>query len=92
MIAPADVHTLLSGYRYVEAVACRSDGPVGVPCLDAKERSQSSHTYCCGPQVGVDFPIAHTFVATPKDAENGGSITVLLNRTRSLAMVDLYVE
>ena len=91
-IAPADVHTLLSGYRYVEAVACRSDGSAGSPCLNANERSQSSHTFCCGPHVGVNFSISHTFVATPEDAEHGGSITILLDRTRSLAMVDLYVE
>lgn len=91
-IAPADLNALLRGYRYVEAVGCRSGGPVGMPCLDEKERAQSSHSYCCGPKVGPEFPIARAFTANPEEFEHGGTIEVLTDGSGSRAMVDLYIE
>ena len=91
-IAPADFNALLGGYKYVEAAPCEPGDPVNAPCLDAKERAQSSHTFCCGPKVGPDFLISHTFIVSPKEFEHGGTVTVLADRSHSRAMVDLYVE
>lgn len=91
-IAPPDLDALLRGYRYVEAIACRSGGPVGMPCLDEKERAQSSHSYCCGPKVGPEFPIARTFMTNPEEFEHGGTIAVLTDSSGSRVMVDLYIE
>ena len=91
-IAPADFDALLAGYRYIEPAPCAPGTPVGVTCLADEQRMRSSHTYCCGPKVGGDFPIAHTFVANPKEFAHGGSITVLADGSRSHVMADLYVE
>lgn len=91
-VSPSDLKTLLGGYRFDEAVACPPGAPVGSPCLDAKERAQTSDTYCCSPKVGPDFAIAHTFIASPNEFEHGGTVTVLTDRDRTHAMVDLYLE
>lgn len=91
-VSRSDLHTLLGGHRFDEAVACSPAGLIGRPCLDPKERTQTSHTYCCGPKVGPDFVVAHTFIARPKEFEHGGTITVLTDSSRTKAMVDLYIE
>lgn len=91
-ISPADFNLLLVGYRYLEPSVCLSGSPVGVPCLDPETIPQSSHTFCCGPELGPDFPIAHTFTASPREFEHGGNVTVLTDRSQSLVMVDLYIE
>ncbi|WP_448664102.1 hypothetical protein ACG3SL_05325 [Sphingomonas sp. CJ20] len=91
-VSPSDFHVLLGGYRFVEAVACPAAGPAGRPCLGARAHTQTSHTYCCGPKVGPDFVVAHTFIASPKAFENGGTVTILTDSARTNAMVDLYIE
>jgi hypothetical protein len=91
-VSRADLNTLLGGYRFDEDVACPPAGPIGRPCLDPKARRQTSRTYCCGPKVGPDFVVAHTFIASPKEFEHGGTVTVLTDSSRTRAMVDLYIE
>jgi len=89
-IAPADFGVLLRGYDFYQPAPCGSS-PVGVIC-DPPSRPETSHAYGGGPAVGRDFAVAYYYVAEPKRFEHGGSVTVLTDRTRSMVMVDVYVE
>lgn len=91
-IAPAEFDALLAGYSYVEPASCKTFKSSAEPCLASGPQVQSSHNFCCGPKVGSDFLVAHTFVANPERFEHGGSVVVVADRSRSLVMVDLYVE
>jgi hypothetical protein len=90
-VAPADFAALLRGYQYIEPAPC-SESLGGVICVDPKERPRMSHSDDKGPVVGRDFAVAHHYVATPKEFEHGGSVTVLADVSRSAVMVDLYIE
>jgi hypothetical protein len=91
-IAPADFNALLRGYQYIESAPCSSDSGVGVPCDDPKSHPLTSHSFGVGPAVGRDFAAAKYYVATPKEFEHGGNVTVLANATRSEVMIDFYIE
>jgi hypothetical protein len=91
-IAPADFDALLCGYQYVEPAPCSSTSSIGVPCDDPKTHPRTSHSYGGGPAVGHDFAVGHYYVATPKEFERGGDVTVLSNASRSSVMIDLYIE
>ena len=91
-IAPADFDALLRGYRYIEPAPCGSESPVGVPCDDPMTHPRTSHSYGGGPAVGRDFTVAHYYVATPKEFEHGGNVTVFADASRSAVMIDLYIE
>ena len=91
-IAPADFDALLRGYQYIEPAPCSSASPIGVPCDDPKSHPRTSHSYGGGPAVGPDFAVARYYVATPKEFEHGGNVTVLANASRSAVMIDLYIE
>lgn len=51
-----------------------------------------AHDYCCGLKIGENFHIATIYIATPRDAPHGGTLTILTDTSKRRAMVDLYVE
>jgi hypothetical protein len=85
----ADFPDLLAGYNFQIPRICSTKGEGD--CVD-KPDAGMSHDYCCGPKTGANFAIATTYFAEPKDAPHGGSITVLTDKSRQRAMVDLYIE
>ncbi len=91
-IAPTDFDALLRGYHYIELALCSSASPIEVPCEDPKAHPRTMHSFGGGPDVGHDFAVDHYYVATPKQFEHGGEVTVLANASRSAVMIDLYIE
>jgi hypothetical protein len=88
-VEPDDFPKLLSGYKFRVPQVCRT-GQTGL-CVD-KADAGMAHDYCCGPKTGENFHIATTYIATPRDAPHGGSLTILTDVSKRRAMVDLYVE
>jgi hypothetical protein len=89
-VSPADFPKLLAAYPYEAVPFCR-DGPEDRICVGRKE-PETSHNLCCGPPVGTDFAIAETYVTSPPEFQQGGSITVVADASRRHVMVDVYVE
>ena len=87
----SDFEPLLDGYDFSSEQICSSElNPAR--CIDSEGAPITNHTFCCGPVVGSDFPVAQIYVANPSTFEHGGSVTVITNSEQTLAMVDLYIE
>ncbi len=88
-VEPNDFPILLSGYKFLVPQVCRTEQS-GL-CVD-KTDAGMAHDYCCGPKTGENFHIATIYIATPRDAQHGGTLTILTDTSKRRAMVDLYVE
>lgn len=88
-VDPVDFPELLAGHAFQIPRIC-STKREGF-CVE-KPYAGMSHDYCCGPETDPNFSVAVEYAAKPKDAPYGGYITVLTDKSRRRAMVDLYIE
>ncbi|MGC6331487.1 hypothetical protein [Rhizorhabdus sp. FW153] len=88
-ISADDFPKLLSGYEFQVNQNC-DVGKNGF-CVNTADAG-TAHDYCCGPKLGDNFDIATTYIATPRDAPHGGSLTILTDTEKRRVMIDLYIE
>lgn len=87
-LQPADLPKLLTGRQFAEASICREQRSPGCD----ERHGVTTHHFCCGPEMGDEYPVAAIYRAVPSNAPYGGSLTLVTDQARRRAMVDLYVE